>query len=381
LATGDTHGEIFFWYIDSARYMKRYKIPVTTTTASATTTTTSAASTVFLTQSVPTTTTTTTTSTSSSSSAEQGKEGKDATRAGVSCLEFVQFTETLVLLCVGTTDGWIHFLDVQASTFISSLSFKATPEAVRDIAIGTDPTAEDRLVFCVIDCEKDCVLYDVSLLQGGLHKLKRKLRDRKTARSTSVRRPFEELRRWQPHGENVITSMKFIDTVSCFVTSSDVGEVKLWTANGTYLADIGQTTAWPIEDPRSGGKKQKTNIYDDSDEDANESIDVAVQETKVQRYIDTHPMSPQLLLTPASTRELHNVAYRSKYIEPVEDVLPEHLKDTNLYAVLQREERLALDAHHHQHASIGASTGASSGSSRRAQRRSIASSTSSSTRN
>jgi hypothetical protein len=59
------------------------------------------------------------------------------------------------------------------------------------------------------------------------------------------------LKQWDPHPSGMITDVIVVDDIEVFGTSSDTGDISLYSFDGIPVAKFGQRATWPIHDPRS----------------------------------------------------------------------------------------------------------------------------------
>jgi len=134
---------------------------------------------------------------------------------------------------VGMDDGSVHFVHVKKAAVVLSLTHLMSDSVVRIVL------SEDHSRVLVVDSSSKARLLDFSeqsfvnttnpaQLQTGL----------------SQNPPV--INEWVPHKSGIVTDAIFIKDCSCFVTSSDNGEVILWNTEGERVAEFGERKRWPL---------------------------------------------------------------------------------------------------------------------------------------
>eukprot|EP01006_Ploeotia_vitrea_P038857 TRINITY_DN66284_c4_g9_i1.p1 TRINITY_DN66284_c4_g9~~TRINITY_DN66284_c4_g9_i1.p1 ORF type:complete len:617 (+),score=268.49 TRINITY_DN66284_c4_g9_i1:3-1853(+) len=130
------------------------------------------------------------------------------------------------LVVVATESGSLHVVEFTTFRLIFS-DYDAMSDSIVAMEINT---AETRML--VADSQGHVKMYDI----------------------TSAN-PYQWfiLRRWTPSVRSAFTGCVYVELIDAFVSSSDDGELFVWTPNGQQLARFGQRGSWPIQDPNNSG--------------------------------------------------------------------------------------------------------------------------------
>lgn len=174
---------------------------------------------------------------------------------------FIDFPNGLILLLAGTDDGSIHFIKLSTCETIYSMfevySDPIVGMAANRVDIVNHPTTESengeeaesnqshsqspivagartRLLVC--DCQTEAKLWDISGIKDEL------ITDIPCIKS------------WEPHPGGTTTDVIAVDDIHTFMTSSDTGEITVWSTEGELMAKFAQRKNWPIADPRTSSR-------------------------------------------------------------------------------------------------------------------------------
>jgi len=227
LATGASDGEIIFWYVDSAVIKKVVHLPKGKNLEQ----TPGICKMVF--------------------ASIQTHESADPLKADA---------ESVVMLWVGTSDGSLHMVDPKSLTCVWSVH-NIFNDALSEIAVNKIMT---RVMLG--DSEKSTKIYDISQLYSSDYE------------------DFICISSFTPH-LGVLTALIDIPDYRLFGSSSDIGEIRLWTYDGAPFAEFGQLAPWPLTE---------TTIELSQKED-NPDYMSKNERTKRIPYFEEHPFyQPQL---------------------------------------------------------------------------------------
>lgn len=108
---------------------------------------------------------------------------------------------------------------------------------------------------------------------------------------------------WTPHlGGALITNALAVDMIGAFLTTSDTGEVAIWSHEGQPIAQLGQKEKWPLKDPIMAGHEEAVQQVEEVQVKAKEEEKTAVEEEEELSYRDLHPFYLPKTLTKAGLR-------------------------------------------------------------------------------
>jgi WD40 repeat protein len=247
----------------------------------------------------------------------------------------------IVYLILGCDDGSLLVYN-SATLELLYENWSCVTEAVNGIAINA---AGNRLV--IIDCQSDCKLFRI-------------------APTTTLALELSLINSFDPHSSGTITSLLYIDCIEAFVTSSDRGEMFLFSMmSGELLCKYAQTKVWPIVDNRSAihsKMQQSLHANDDSDEEIDykekmkqqpSSSNEAGSKAAALQYIEQHPplhFKSYNVTNVIKEEKSHNNKLSSSAAHQFSGYKKLHLND--LFNKLEVEMKVANEKNHKKCSSI-----------------------------